>query len=160
LLPSYVKLVAQPTQEVVLVSVTTSLDIRHSRFSPERIDEAANHFVFLPNAQLVAQNTLEVVLIPMSACDEVRHYGSLSVRSLDAGGSIAQLSPIVCSSLGVSQVWYVSSKVVQSADVGGPRPVFEFGEPSSTFLVPDSGVKLGSKSNLVLYLVVLLRLMA
>jgi hypothetical protein len=38
--------------------------------------------------------------------------------------------------------------------------VFEFGEPSFTFLVPDSGVKLGSNSNLVLFLVVLLRLMA
>jgi hypothetical protein len=132
LLPPYVKLVAQPTQEVVLVSVTTSLDIRHSRFSPKRIDEAANHFVFLLNAQLVAQNTLEVVLIPMSALDEVCHYGSLSVRSVDAGGSIAQLSPIVCSSLGVSQVWYVSSKVVQSA-LGGRGQCLSLGSPLLPF---------------------------
>lgn len=87
LLLSYVKPVAHPTQEVVLVSATTSLDIQHSRFSLERINGAASPFVLLLNAQLIAQNTSKAVLVP--ACDEVRHYGSLSVRSVGAGGSKA-----------------------------------------------------------------------
>jgi hypothetical protein len=83
LLLPYVKPIAHPTQEVVLVPATTSLDIQHSGFSLERINGTASPFVLLPNAQ----NTPEAILVPTSTCDEVRHYGSLSVRSVDAGGS-------------------------------------------------------------------------
>jgi hypothetical protein len=55
----------------------------------------------------------------------------------------------VGSCLGVSRVGSSSSKVFRSADAVRPRSVFEFGEPSSTKEVTDSGVKLGSTSDLV-----------
>lgn len=67
-----------------------------------RTDDVAGPFVLLQNAQLIAQNTPDVVLVPMPACDDVRHFGSLSVRSVDASGSIAQPSPVMGSALGVS----------------------------------------------------------
>lgn len=65
--PPYVKHVAQPSQVVILVPVTTSLDVQHSGSSPVRTEDASDPFLLLPTVDLGAQIPPKGVLVPSTA---------------------------------------------------------------------------------------------
>jgi hypothetical protein len=137
---SCVKPVVQPSQEVVLIPATASLDVWQYGSSPMRTYYAGGPFFLLPSIQLGAQIPPEGVLVTTTTSFDVWQARSPSARSSIAGGPVAQSFAAVGSSLGVS-------RVIAYDFVRGFKAEFEFklGESYSTSVVPDSGDKLVSQ---------------
>lgn len=128
--------VASSLQEVVLVPTIESSIIRQYGPPPLCSENAGDPFMLLPLDQFDDQKPPEGDVDHLYANNDAWPEEFPAARVV----GVAQSSPGVGSSLGPSPViGYAPSVECRSADDGGPRLVFDIGEPSSTSVVPVSG---------------------